>query len=48
MRLLVVPIRTLLLSNLGSRFLFRAEGCNTPSVTVAAIILYQYLTMYLQ
>jgi hypothetical protein len=40
--------RTFLLSNLGSRFLFRGEGCDTHSFIVAATIFLQYLTMYLQ
>jgi hypothetical protein len=38
MRLFAVPIRTFLLSNLGTRFLLRGKGCDTPRVTVEATL----------
>jgi hypothetical protein len=38
-QLFTVHVRTILLSNIGPRFLFRGEGCDTPSVTVVAIVL---------
>jgi hypothetical protein len=33
-----VPVRAFLLSYLESKFLFRAEGCDTPSVTMQSLI----------
>jgi hypothetical protein len=40
--LFAVPVRTFILSNLGSRFLFRGEGYDTSSVTISATRYLQY------
>jgi hypothetical protein len=39
-------LEPLLLPNLGLRFLLGGEDCDTPSVTIAAIVFIQCLTMY--
>jgi hypothetical protein len=39
-------LEPLLLPNLGLRFLLGGEDCDTPSVTIVAIVFIQCLTMY--
>jgi hypothetical protein len=45
-RLFIIPIRTASPSKSRVEFSVWGEGCDTPSVTVAATMFKQYLTMY--
>jgi hypothetical protein len=41
-QLLVVPVRTFLLFKSRDEILFKGEGCDSPSVTVVAIMFLHY------
>jgi hypothetical protein len=46
-QLFTVSLGPFILSNLGMRFCFRGEGCDTFSVTLAATMFYNTSTVYL-
>jgi hypothetical protein len=47
-RLFTVPVRAISPSKSQVKISVRGQDCDTPSVTVATVVLQQYLTLYPQ